>query len=86
MARPPLTRAQSVGRKTSVPNIPTSFDELDGMTELQLEKLSKDEIALKSHVSTMSMVTSMREIRDELRTSNYNDANKYLLTKVCTVR
>jgi len=70
---PVVAKKRSVN-KTDIPPIPSRYEELDDMTDLQLEKLLEDEVALKAHVKGHSMVEFMNEPLEQLRLSNKNDA------------
>lgn len=56
--------------ETPMPDIPESFPEIDTMTEDQARQLLEDENAFVDFLESMKAVTSMRELRDSLRSSN----------------
>jgi hypothetical protein len=71
-ARSPLALA--------LPEIPRSFPELDSLTDVQLERLLHDDVALEAHVEThVASVQTMRSMIEELRTSNAEAASNNLL-------
>eukprot|EP01039_Chlorochromonas_danica_P000725 gene725-787_t len=64
----------------ALPSIPSSFPELEKMTDLQLERLLRDEVALMAHVNTnVESVKAMYSMIDELRQSNEEVASANVL-------
>lgn len=71
--------SESIRTPLSIPDVPTSFPELDKLTTLQLERFLADAIALEVHVNAHPSVESMVTLRDQLRQSNYDHASKNVL-------
>jgi hypothetical protein len=58
--------------------MPSEFPELQKLQVTQLERLIKDEIAMKAHASKLDCVETLRSIRDDLCKSNADDARRNL--------
>jgi HAMP domain-containing protein len=67
-------RKQSDEFHSVVLDVPTSFPELQKLSESQLERLLSDDVALKSHMGTIGAVSSLRELRESVRASNLEHA------------
>jgi hypothetical protein len=63
----------------ALPDIPTHFPELDKLTEVQLERLLKDSVALDAHIAVMDSVYAMESLRDMQRETNSQSASKNLV-------
>jgi ESCRT-I complex subunit VPS37 len=58
--------------------MPTEFPELQTLQVTQLERLLKDEVAMRSHAASMECVETLRSIRNDLCKSNADDARRNL--------
>lgn len=56
--------------ETMMPDIPESFPEIESMTEDQARLLLEDDAAFGDLLESMKAITSIRELRDSLRSSN----------------
>lgn len=63
----------------ALPDIPSHFPELDKLTEVQLERLLKDSVALEAHIASMDSVQAMESLRDMQRETNAQTVSKNLL-------
>ena len=69
------------GSKTPItmPDVPTVFPELEKLTDIQLERLLTDEIALQAALNKMSSVESIQQVCDQMRDSNNDRAARNLV-------
>lgn len=76
----PLQREDSLNSpmQMALPDIPQHFPELDELTEVQLERLLKDSVALDAHIAAMDSVQAMESLRDMQRETNTQTATKNL--------
>jgi hypothetical protein len=63
----------------ALPDIPTHFPELDNLTEVQLERLLKESIAMDAHIAAMDSVHAMESLRDMQRETNSQFASNNLI-------
>lgn len=71
-------RSQRVDQHTPIPPIPQKFDELEGMTTPQLERLLDDDVARQAMLLAMPSVVGMKEIRSDVRRGNLQTAQATL--------
>ncbi|CAM9129484.1 unnamed protein product [Choristocarpus tenellus] len=61
-------------RGTRIPAIPSQFEELQNLTTAQLTRLLEDDVARQTMIQAMQSVVGMKEVRTEMRKSNFKVA------------
>ena len=61
-----------------IPEVPSSFPEVDNMTKKEVETLLNDETAFKTFVKNLSAVTAIEEFHDVLSEGNFETAKANL--------
>lgn len=76
-----LTDGMSPGSKFSLPDLPNSFPELENMTNVQLERLLSDDVALQSHIDGLKLETikSMESLITQMQDANIEALDKNLV-------
>lgn len=64
----------------ALPDIPTQFPELEQLTDVQLERLLRDTVALDAHIAAMDSVQAMESLRDMQRETNAHAAARNIQT------
>ena len=59
-----------------IPDIPLQFPELDKLTDIQLNRLLTDEVALLAQANNVDSVGTTTSLRDQLRIANHERATK----------
>jgi hypothetical protein len=57
-----------------IPDIPTQFPEVAKMTEVQLQRLLSDDVALTAHAQKTDSIMTVLMLRDQLREANHEFA------------
>ncbi|RLN46349.1 hypothetical protein BBJ29_006591 [Phytophthora kernoviae] len=65
-------------QRTQMPVIPSTFPELQDLSQSQLEKLNSDRRALKKFVKDLTSVQEFTQLRDDVLHSNMDIAKKTL--------
>lgn len=62
-----------------IPDIPLQFPELEKLTDVQLNRLLTDEVALLAQANSVDSVGTTKSLRDQLRQANHDRASKNVL-------
>jgi hypothetical protein len=65
---------RELSTEIKIPTIPDSFPELKHLSEVQLTRLLRDEVAVQAMVDTIASVESMKSLLDQLRATNLHEA------------
>lgn len=70
----------SPGPKFSLPGLPDNFSELETLTDVQLERLLNDDVALQTHIEGLNLesVSSMQSLIQQMQESNMEAVSKNL--------
>ena len=68
----------SSSHHTQKPPLPTAFENLQQLSEAQLERLLHDDVSIQASLQSLAEVASLREYRDGLRKKNHEMAARTL--------